>query len=66
MIGLIFFTFSGFIFDVTQSWEQSFYQAGVWIIISGLFVGVIAFTENRRILGSAPLMINKDKHKATV
>ncbi|XP_018575240.1 monocarboxylate transporter 14-like [Anoplophora glabripennis] len=46
---------AGFLFDVTQSWEQSFYQAGFWIIISGLLIAVIPFTENRRLWGSSPL-----------
>ncbi|KAJ8957427.1 hypothetical protein NQ318_004907 [Aromia moschata] len=47
---------AGFLFDVTKSWEQSFYQAAFWIIISGLLIAVIPFTENRKICGSGPIL----------
>ncbi|KAG5889295.1 hypothetical protein JTB14_031942 [Gonioctena quinquepunctata] len=52
---------AGFLFDLTNSWDQSFYQAAVWIIISGLLVGIIPFTKNRKICGSGS--ISKDKYK---
>ncbi|XP_075973919.1 monocarboxylate transporter 14-like [Anticarsia gemmatalis] len=32
---------SGFIFDVTFSWELSFYLAGGWIIVSGALISLI-------------------------
>ncbi|CAB3253075.1 unnamed protein product [Arctia plantaginis] len=32
---------SGFIYDVTYSWELSFYLAGGWIIISGALISLI-------------------------
>ncbi|KAJ8923171.1 hypothetical protein NQ315_001725 [Exocentrus adspersus] len=51
---------AGFLFDITLSWELSFYQAGFWIIVSGLLVGTIALTENRRIFGGA---LMKDRVK---
>ncbi|KAJ8929980.1 hypothetical protein NQ314_017283 [Rhamnusium bicolor] len=47
---------AGFLFDITQSWEQSFYQAGCWIIISGILIGIIPYTKNRRLFGSTPLL----------
>ncbi|XP_056642873.1 monocarboxylate transporter 9-like [Diorhabda sublineata] len=40
---------AGWVFDLTGSWDQSFYQACIWIIISGLLVGVIPFTRNRKL-----------------
>ncbi|CAH0564857.1 unnamed protein product [Brassicogethes aeneus] len=42
---------AGLLFDLTQSWDQSFYQAGFWIIISGVLAGVIPYTKNTKILG---------------
>ncbi|XP_026676151.1 uncharacterized protein LOC103504914 [Diaphorina citri] len=36
----------GWVFDVTQIWDYSFYLAGFWIIISGILIAVIPFTEN--------------------
>ncbi|CAG9864854.1 unnamed protein product [Phyllotreta striolata] len=42
---------AGLIFDMTNSWDQSFYQAAFWIVISGLLVAAIPFTKNRT-LGS--------------
>ncbi|CAH1100778.1 unnamed protein product [Psylliodes chrysocephalus] len=38
---------AGWIFDLTHSWEQSFYQASFWIVISGFFIAIIPFTKNR-------------------
>ncbi|XP_026729879.1 monocarboxylate transporter 14-like [Trichoplusia ni] len=32
---------SGFIFDVTYSWELSFYLAGGWIVVAGLLIALI-------------------------
>ncbi|CAG9838628.1 unnamed protein product [Diabrotica balteata] len=40
---------AGWLFDLTGSWDQSFYQACIWIIVSGLLVGIIPFTKNRKI-----------------
>ncbi|XP_066259708.1 monocarboxylate transporter 14-like [Euwallacea similis] len=42
---------AGMLFDITQSYEQSFYQAGIWVIVSGLVVGFIPYTKNRKIFG---------------
>ncbi|KAJ8933232.1 hypothetical protein NQ314_014148 [Rhamnusium bicolor] len=50
---------AGLIFDITQSWDQSFYQAAFWIIISGILIAIIPFTENRRICGSGPTLNDK-------
>ncbi|CAH1115988.1 unnamed protein product [Phaedon cochleariae] len=51
---------AGFLFDWTGSWEQSFYQAAVWIIVCGVLVGIIPFTKNRRIIGSGPTLLERD------
>ncbi|KAJ8729857.1 hypothetical protein PYW07_016895 [Mythimna separata] len=32
---------SGFIFDVTLSWELSFYLAGGWIVVAGMLISLI-------------------------
>ncbi|XP_023024407.2 monocarboxylate transporter 9 [Leptinotarsa decemlineata] len=47
--------YAGHLFDVTNSWEQAFYQAGIWIIISGILVAIIPHTKNRRIIGKKSL-----------
>lgn len=49
----------GFLFDITHSWEQSFLQAALWIVISGILILGISFTKNRKIIGSGPLEMEK-------
>lgn len=44
--------FAGLLFDLTNTWDLSFLQAGGWIIVSGLLVGIIPYTKNRKIWGS--------------
>ncbi|KAJ2938478.1 hypothetical protein O0L34_g12923 [Tuta absoluta] len=46
----------GLLYDLTGSWEMTFYVGGFWLIISGLCIAVIAFTKNFRICGTAPLL----------
>ncbi|KAM3958380.1 monocarboxylate transporter 9 [Aphomia sociella] len=46
----------GMLFDLTGSWDMTFYIGGLWLVISGLCVGVIAYTKNVRICGNAPLL----------
>ncbi|KAJ2939778.1 hypothetical protein O0L34_g17968 [Tuta absoluta] len=48
-------TIAGALKDSTGYWDASFYVAGIWVIISGLLVGVIPYTRNFRICGNAPL-----------
>lgn len=52
---------AGLIFDLTDSWHLSFLLAGGWIIISGLFMGVIPYTKNRRIWGSGPIEMERER-----
>ncbi|KAF2887414.1 hypothetical protein ILUMI_18759, partial [Ignelater luminosus] len=40
---------AGLLFDLTGTWEQSFWQAGIWIAVAGVLIGIIPFTANRRI-----------------
>lgn len=35
------FLIPGFIFDVTLSWELSFYLAGGWIVVAGMLISLI-------------------------
>lgn len=42
---------AGLLFDLTGSWMQSFLQAGIWIVISGLLLGLIPYTKDRKIIG---------------
>ncbi|KAI5723202.1 hypothetical protein M8J76_002853 [Diaphorina citri] len=55
---------AGWVFDVTQIWDYSFYLAGFWIIISGILIAVIPFTENRRIWGDG--LLEKDREECYV
>nr|CAH7749230.1 unnamed protein product [Callosobruchus chinensis] len=41
---------AGLLYDMTESWNQSFYQAAFWIIISGVLIGIIPYTKNVKIL----------------
>ncbi|XP_024873042.1 uncharacterized protein LOC112455382 [Temnothorax curvispinosus] len=50
---------AGWFFDVTGSWELSFLMAGGWIIVSGIFVGIIPYTRNRKIFGSGPIEMER-------
>ncbi|CAG9767259.1 unnamed protein product [Ceutorhynchus assimilis] len=43
--------FAGLLFDLTQNWEQSFYQSGLWMILSGIFVGCIPYIKNKKMFG---------------
>lgn len=44
------------LYDLTGSWDLTFYMGGLWLVVSGLFVGVIAYTKDMRLCGSSPLM----------
>ncbi|XP_049871892.1 uncharacterized protein LOC126370850 [Pectinophora gossypiella] len=46
----------GLLYDLTGSWNLTFYMGGIWLVISGLCVGVIAYTKDARMCGSAPLL----------
>ncbi|VVC87131.1 unnamed protein product [Leptidea sinapis] len=52
----------GLIFDLTGSWDLTFYVGGVWLILSGLSIGIIPYTRNRRIWGKGILL--KDLEEA--
>lgn len=51
----MFLSISGALKDSTGRWDAAFYIAGIWVIVSGLLVGVIPYTKNFRICGDAPL-----------
>ncbi|CAG9812474.1 unnamed protein product [Phaedon cochleariae] len=40
---------AGCLFDLTDSWDQSFYQAAFWIVVSGIIIGIIPYTKNRKL-----------------
>ncbi|CAG9767145.1 unnamed protein product [Ceutorhynchus assimilis] len=42
---------AGYLYDITQSYSQSFYQAAVWIFVAGLLIGVIPYTKDRKLFG---------------
>ncbi|KAJ0177452.1 hypothetical protein K1T71_007461 [Dendrolimus kikuchii] len=46
---------AGALKDTTGYWDAAFYVAGIWVVVSGLLVGVIPYTKNFRICGTAPL-----------
>lgn len=45
----------GLLNDLTTNWEQAFWQAGLWIVVSGILAGLMPFVANRRILGKGPV-----------
>ncbi|KPJ04472.1 Monocarboxylate transporter 12 [Papilio xuthus] len=45
----------GMLYDLTGSWDLTFYTGGIWLVISGLCVGVIPYTKDLRMCGTAPL-----------
>ncbi|KAF7265687.1 monocarboxylate transporter 9-like [Rhynchophorus ferrugineus] len=47
--------YAGLLYDMTNSWEQSFYQAAIWTILSGIFIGLIPYTKNKKIIGKGPV-----------
>ncbi|KAG7189713.1 hypothetical protein KM043_017381 [Ampulex compressa] len=51
---------AGWMFDVTHSWEMSFLMAGGWIIFSGVLMGIIPYTKNRKIWGKGPVERERD------
>nr|CAD7256594.1 unnamed protein product [Timema shepardi] len=51
---------AGLIFDITQTWDLSFYMAGVWIVVAGVLVVFIPTTRNRKIWGSGPMEIDQN------
>ncbi|GBP60080.1 Monocarboxylate transporter 12 [Eumeta japonica] len=44
------------LYDLSGTWDLTFYVGSAWIVVSGLCVGVIAFTRDVRLCGSAPLL----------
>ncbi|CAG5059039.1 unnamed protein product [Parnassius apollo] len=53
----------GMLYDLTGTWDLTFYAAGLWLIISGLCVGVIPYTKDMRMCGSAPLLKEMEGEK---
>ncbi|XP_050540182.1 uncharacterized protein LOC126904884 isoform X2 [Daktulosphaira vitifoliae] len=46
---------AGWVSDVTRVWDYSFYLAGIWIVISGILIGLIPYTKNRLLWGAGRL-----------
>lgn len=44
--------FAGWLFDLTKSWDLSFYMAGMWIVVAGILTGLISYTNNKQLFGS--------------
>ncbi|XP_025423795.1 monocarboxylate transporter 12-B-like isoform X2 [Sipha flava] len=51
---------AGWVSDVTGVWDLSFYLAGFWIVLSGVFIGLIPYTKNRLLWGAGQLEIERD------
>ncbi|XP_024942063.1 uncharacterized protein LOC107268973 isoform X2 [Cephus cinctus] len=52
---------AGWIFDVTGSWDLSFLMAGGWIILSGCLMSIIPYSKNRKIWGSGPVEMERER-----
>ncbi|KAJ9587826.1 hypothetical protein L9F63_018750 [Diploptera punctata] len=55
----------GLMFDITGTWDLSFYVAGVWIIVAGVLIVLIPATKNRILWGSGSLEMDADKDKCS-
>ncbi|XP_066259756.1 monocarboxylate transporter 14-like [Euwallacea similis] len=47
--------YAGVLYDITGNWKHSFYQAAVWTVLSGLFVGLIPYSKNKKMIGKGPV-----------
>lgn len=63
---LFLYNFAGLARDLTGSWDLSFYLAGVWIFVSGIFIGLIPYTKNRLIFGKGALAMDIDRESSSV
>ncbi|KAJ0175324.1 hypothetical protein K1T71_009465 [Dendrolimus kikuchii] len=54
----------GMLYDLTGTWDLTFYVGGLWLVISSLCVGVIAYTKDLRICGTAPLLKEAEEAKS--
>ncbi|XP_022126371.2 monocarboxylate transporter 14 [Pieris rapae] len=55
----------GLLFDLTGTWDSTFYGGGVWLVISGISIGIIPYTKNRRIWGKGPLLKDLEEAQST-
>ncbi|XP_072938351.1 monocarboxylate transporter 9-like [Epargyreus clarus] len=53
----------GLLFDISESWDLTFYVGGGFLVISGLCVATIAYIKNVRIIGKEPLLLEVEKLK---
>lgn len=51
------------LYDLTGTWDLTFYMSGVWLLVSGLCVGVIPYTRDLRMCGHGPLLKEADDEK---
>lgn len=56
--------FAGWLFDLTDSWDWSFYMAGLWIVVAGLLTGLISYTKNRTLFSSLATEVAREATKA--
>ncbi|KAG7300107.1 hypothetical protein JYU34_015647 [Plutella xylostella] len=54
---------AGLLYDMTGIWDYSFYMGGIWLVVSGLCVGVIPYTRDVRLCGSGPLLKEEEEEK---
>lgn len=45
----------GLLNDLTTDWKMAFWQAGLWIVVSGILIGMVPFVRNRKIVGRGPV-----------
>lgn len=48
-------SFPGLLIDITKNFKQSFYQGAIWIVLSGLFLWIIPYVKNRKLIGKGPV-----------
>ncbi|XP_033221699.1 uncharacterized protein LOC117175943 isoform X2 [Belonocnema kinseyi] len=52
---------AGWLFDITGAWDLSFLMAGSWIMFSGVLMGIIPYTKNRKIWGTGPVEMERER-----
>ncbi|XP_013183754.2 monocarboxylate transporter 14 [Amyelois transitella] len=53
----------GMLYDLTGSWDLTFYMGGLWLVISGVCIAVIAYTDDVRMCGRAQLLKEAEAEK---
>lgn len=54
---------TGMLYDVTGTWDASFYAGGAWLCVAGACVACVAWTNDMRLCGSGPLLKQTERDR---